>query len=184
MKIYTKFGDSGDTSLYGGARVRKDSARIETLGAIDELNAYLGYAHALIDDTEVTRLLNRIQNYLFALGADLATPASHTKAAELRISKHFTTEMEEAIDKLSVELPPLTHFILPGGCTGGAVLHIARAICRRSERGIVKLADKEVINPELLRSINRLSDVLFILARTVNNRENADEEIWKAENFV
>ncbi len=181
MKIYTKFGDSGDTALYGGTRIRKDALRIHAIGAVDELNAYIGYAQSFIDDDEVNALLNRIQNHLFALGADLATPDSHSKSAELRISEHFTTEMERAIDKLSAELPPLTHFILPGGCPGGAVLHIARTVCRRSERAVVELANKAHLNPELLRSLNRLSDLLFMLARTVNYRANAPEQIWESD---
>lgn len=181
MKIYTKFGDSGDTALYGGTRIRKDALRIQAIGAVDELNAYIGYAQSLIDNAAVNALLTRIQNHLFALGADLATPDSHTKAAELRISENFTTEMETAIDKLSEELLPLTHFILPGGCPGGAVLHIARTVCRRSERCVVELAGKESVNPELLRSLNRLSDLLFMLARTVNYRANAPEQIWESD---
>ena len=126
MKIYTKFGDSGETALYGGTRVGKDDSRIEAIGTVDELNAYIGYAQTLIADTDLSDLMAQIQNHLFAIGADLATPATHTKAAAFRISADFTTVMETAIDTLSEELPPLTNFILPGGCAAGAILHIAR----------------------------------------------------------
>lgn len=180
MKIYTKFGDSGETALFGGMRLAKDAPRIEAIGTVDELNAYIGYAQTLIDDTDLSELMTRIQNHLFSVGADLATPATHAKAAEFRISEDFTTEMETAIDTLSQELPPLTNFILPGGCTAGAILHIARVVCRRSERCVVRLAREEDVNPEIIRSLNRLSDLLFVLARTVNFRANAPEPIWES----
>lgn len=180
MKIYTKFGDTGETALYGGTRVGKDAPRIEAIGTVDELNAYIGYAQTLIDDRDLSDLMAQIQNHLFAVGADLATPATHTKAAEFRISEDFTTEMETAIDALSAELPPLTNFILPGGCAAGAILHIARVVCRRSERRVVQLANETEVNPEIIRSLNRLSDLLFVLARTVNFRVQAPEPIWKS----
>ena len=179
MKIYTKFGDTGETALYGGTRVGKDAAQIEAIGTVDELNAYIGYAQTFIDDTDLSNLMAQIQNHLFAVGSDLATPTTHKKSAELRISEDFTTAMETAIDKLSAELPPLTNFILPGGCAAGAILHIARVVCRRSERCVVRLAGEEDVNPEIIRSLNRLSDLLFVLARTVNSRAQAPEPIWK-----
>jgi len=180
MKIYTKFGDSGETALYGGTRVRKDTPRIEAIGTVDELNAYIGYAQTLIDDTDLSDLMAHIQNHLFAVGADLATPETHTKADELRIPADFTTAMETAIDTLSAELPPLKNFILPGGCPAGAILHIARVVCRRSERRVVQLAHETDVNPEIIRSLNRLSDLLFILARVVNCRADAPEPIWES----
>ena len=180
MKIYTKFGDSGETALYGGTRVGKDAPRIEAIGTVDELNAYIGYVQTLIEDTDLSDLMARIQNHLFAVGADLATPATHTKAAEFRIAVDFTKAMETAIDTLSEELPPLTNFILPGGCAAGAILHIARVVCRRSERRVVHLARETEVNPEIIRSLNRLSDLLFVLARTVNCRAQAPEPIWES----
>ena len=180
MKIYTKFGDTGETALYGGTRIGKNDSRIEAIGTVDELNAYIGYAQVLIGDADLSDLMARIQNHLFAVGADLATPATHTKAAEFRISADFTTAMETAIDTLSAELPPLTNFILPGGCAAGAILHIARVVCRRSERRVVQLANETEVNPEIIRSLNRLSDLLFVLARTVNFRANAPEPIWES----
>ena len=180
MKIYTKFGDTGETALYGGTRVGKDAPRIEAIGTVDELNAYIGYAQTRIDDTDLSDLMAQIQNHLFAVGADLATPATHTKASESRIPADFTTVMETAIDTLSEALPPLTNFILPGGCAAGAILHIARVVCRRSERRVVHLANETEVNPEIIRSLNRLSDLLFVLARTVNFRAQAPEPIWKS----
>ncbi len=180
MKIYTKFGDSGETALYGGTRLGKDAPQFEAIGTVDELNAYIGYAQTLIDDTDLSELLSRLQNHLFAVGADLATPTTHTKSVEMRISGDFTAEMEAAIDKLSEELPPLMNFILPGGCAAGAILHIARGVCRRSERCVVRLTRKTDVNPEILRSLNRLSDLLFVLARTVNFRANTLEPMWKS----
>ena len=180
MKIYTKFGDSGETALYGGTRIKKDASRIEAIGTVDELNAYIGYAQTLINDTDLSDLMAQIQNHLFAVGADLATPATHTKADDFRISADFIAVMETAIDTLSEELPPLTNFILPGGCAAGAILHIARVVCRRSERRVVHLAHETEVNPEIIRSLNRLSDLLFVLARTVNFRAQAPEPIWKS----
>ena len=180
MKIYTKFGDSGETALYGGTRVGKDTPRIEAIGTVDELNAYIGYAQTFINDADISDLMAQIQNHLFAVGADLATPATHTKATEFRIPADFTTVMETEIDTLSEELPPLTNFILPGGCAAGAILHIARVVCRRSERCVVHLAHETDVNPEIIRSLNRLSDLLFVIARTVNFRAQAPEPIWES----
>lgn len=180
MKIYTKFGDSGETALYGGTRVPKDTLQIEALGSIDELNAYIGYAQTLIDDADLSDMLTRIQNQLFSVGADIATPETHTKSDEMRISSDFTTEMETIIDTLSDELPPLTNFILPGGCQAGSIIHVARAVCRRSERCVVRLSQEADVNPEIVRSLNRLSDLLFILARVVNLRAQTEEPIWES----
>ena len=180
MKIYTKFGDSGETALYGGTRISKDALQIEALGTVDELNAYIGYAQTLIDEADLSDLLNRIQNHLFSVGADLATPETHTKSADMRITADFTTEMESAIDTLSDELPPLTNFILPGGCTSGSILHVARAVCRRSERCVVRLSHETEVNPEIIRFLNRLSDLLFVIARVVNHRAKTEEPIWES----
>ncbi len=179
MKIYTKFGDTGETALYGGTRIPKDALQIEALGTVDELNAYIGYVGTFIEDTDIADLLECIQNHLFSLGADLATPASHTKSSEMQISADFTMEMEKAIDTFSDELPPLTKFILPGGGTAGAVLHVARAVCRRSERCVVRLTREVEVNPEIIRFLNRLSDLLFVMARVVNHRSQMSEPIWK-----
>ncbi len=179
MKIYTKFGDAGESALYGGNKLRKDALHFEAIGTVDELNAHIGYAQTLIGDPNLSELLSRVQHHLFAVGADLATPTTHTKSADMRISEDFTTEMEAAIDTLSAEIPPLKNFILPGGGAAGAILHIARVVCRRSERCVVRLAHETEVNAEILRSLNRLSDLLFVLARTVNFRANTSEPIWE-----
>ncbi len=179
MKIYTKFGDTGETALFGGSRISKDTLQIEAIGTVDELNAYIGYANTLIEESDISEILERVQNHLFSLGADLATPESHTKSSEIRITGDFTLEMERCIDTLSEELPPLTNFILPGGSNAGGLLHLARTVCRRSERCVVRLSKEFDINPEIIICLNRLSDLLFVVARVVNKRSNSSEPIWK-----
>lgn len=180
MKIYTKTGDSGETGLYGGRRIPKDAKRVEAYGTIDELNACIGVAESQIQDVETRSLLSRIQNELFDLGADLATPDKHPKAESLRISSDLTTSLERFIDRFQEILPPMTHFILPGGSVGGAALHLARTVCRRGERCVVNLAKTESINPEILRYLNRLSDLLFVLARLVNYQSETPEPFWRS----
>ncbi len=180
MKIYTKTGDTGETGLYGGTRIPKDSRRVETCGTVDELNACIGLAKSHIHDSEISPLLHRIQNEIFDLGADLATLDEHPKADSLRITSELTASLEDAIDLFQAELPPMTHFILPGGSTGGAALHLARTVCRRAERCAVSLAKAERMNPEILRYLNRLSDLLFVLARLVNHRLDAPEPFWQS----
>ncbi len=179
MKIYTKFGDTGETALFGGTRISKDTLQIEAIGTVDELNAYIGYANTLIEELDISEILERVQNHLFSLGADLATPETHTKSSEIRITGDFTLEMERLIDTLSEELPPLTNFILPGGSNSGGLLHLARTVCRRSERCVVRLSKETELNPEIIICLNRLSDLLFVVARVVNNRSDSSEPIWK-----
>jgi len=178
MKIYTRGGDGGETSLYGGQRVRKDAGRVETYGTVDECNAVLGSALTLIGDAEAQEVLTRIQGEMFEVGADLATPLARGDAAG-RLGAEATARLEAEIDRFEAELPPLRHFILPGGSPGGAVLHQARAVCRRAERCLVSLEQAEPINPEVARYMNRLSDHLFVLARLVNSRAGAPETIWE-----
>jgi cob(I)alamin adenosyltransferase len=180
MKIYTKTGDAGETGLYGGSRIPKDSQRIEAIGTVDELNACIGYAMSQIRDAEIHALLYRIQSELFDIGADLATPESHPKADGLRIPETLTQNLEAEIDRFQTELPPMTHFILPGGSAGGSILHLARTICRRGERCIVHLTKAESLNPEILRYLNRLSDLLFVVARLVNHRCGEPEAFWQS----
>ena len=180
MKIYTKTGDTGETGLFGGTRVPKDAMRIETCGTVDELNACIGYARSQIQDTEIDGILQRIQNELFDIGADLATLETHPKAASLRIPPTLTPKLEREIDLFEAELPPLKNFILPGGSTGGAAVHLARTVCRRAERCVVTLAKAESVNPEVLIYLNRLSDLLFVLARIVNHRSGDPEPLWES----
>jgi len=178
MKIYTKEGDGGETSLYGGQRALKDALRVETYGTVDECNAALGAALTRIEDGEACEVVTRLQGELFEVGADLATPLERGEAAG-RVGAEATARLEAEIDRFEEELPPLRHFILPGGSAGGAALHQARAVCRRAERCLVTLGRAEPVNPEVARYMNRLSDHLFVLARLVNARAGAPETIWE-----
>jgi cob(I)alamin adenosyltransferase len=178
MKIYTRTGDTGQTSLFGGTRVGKDNPRVQAYGDVDELNANLGLARACANDAELDADLIQLQRDLFALGAQLADPSATvaTRVAKALIQDTDVTRLEQMIDKFEAELIPLRNFILAGGTSCGATLHVARAVCRRAERSMVAL--EPAVDPVLLRYINRLSDLLFVLARTVNQRAGAAEAIW------
>lgn len=186
QRIYTKSGDTGTTGLFGGQRVGKDALRVEAYGTVDELNSVLGLARAQSEDTrlsEVDELLGQIQPLLLHLGADLATPEAdgekHGRIQIVRITATQTEQMEQAIDRLTAEIAPLTHFILPGGALPAATLHLARTVCRRAERLVVHLSRVETVNPEALRFLNRLSDLLFTMARAVNHRLEVPDVLWK-----
>ncbi len=181
MKIYTKTGDTGETGLYSGTRVPKDARRVEVCGTVDELNACIGFVKSQIQDEEINAILHRIQNELFDIGADLATLEAHPKAVGLRIPPTLTTELERNIDRFHDQLPPLKNFILPGGSAGGAAIHFARTVARRAERCVVSLAKAEPVNPEVLIYMNRLSDLLFVLARLVNHRSGEPEPLWESQ---
>lgn len=182
MKIYTKTGDSGTTSLFGGMRVSKHSTRVKCVGYVDELNALLGVILAECPKN-VAGLVLRIQGELFILGADLATPKS-VKAKVPRVTNGLVKKLERDIDRIEKQLPKLKNFILPGGSGTGAKLHLARATARRAERAIVTLADEEKINRAILPYINRLSDWLFVAARYANKLEGQTEVIWKGRKRV
>lgn len=186
-KIYTRTGDKGTTGLYGGKRVSKDNLRVEAYGAIDELNSAIGLTIAQIRNPklEIRKELSKIQNDLFEVAAVLATPA-RGRVKEKRIHEQFTShltkrvlEFEKLIDSLTSKLSPLNSFILPGGGKAGAMLHLARSISRRAERRIVSLAKIEEVNSEIIIYMNRLSDLLFTIARYVNFIEKKKETIWK-----
>ena len=180
MKIYTKTGDEGETSLFAGGRVSKDAARVEAYGTVDELNACLGMICAQLANDDVLECLRRIQTELFDLGADLATPMSAQTRKEIpRAHEAQTLRLEDWIDRYSEELEPLTQFILPSGSLPGSTLHFARTVCRRAERLVVTLSREEGINAELIRYLNRLSDLLFVLARVVNHRAQMPETTWQ-----
>ena len=181
MKIYTKTGDAGETGLYGGIRVPKDALRIEACGTVDELNACIGFVRSQVQDEEIGTILHRIQNELFDIGADLATLDTHPKAEHLRVPATLTAALEREIDLFEGQLPPLRNFILSGGAAGGAGIHLARTVCRRAERCVVSLATTETMNPEVLIYLNRLSDLLFVLARTVNHRLGESEPLWESQ---
>ncbi len=178
MKIYTRTGDGGETSLFDGTRVSKADARVDAYGEVDELNAWLGLARATGLDRDIDEELVHIQRDLFALGARLADPAAKiakrvTKAA---ITDEDVTRLEALIDRLEAELRPLTRFILAGGTPAGATLHVARGVCRRAERRIIALVPAP--DAVLVRYVNRLSDLLFVIARVVNHRAGAAETEW------
>ena len=179
MKIYTRTGDSGDTGLFDGTRVAKSDPRVAAYGDLDELNAWLGLARVDVADDQLSGMLQAIQRDLFALGARLADPARKiaervTKAA---VTSEDISRLEGWIDLLEAELPPLRRFVLAGGSRGGAALHVARTICRRAERAMVSLG-REAFEPELLVYVNRLSDLLFVMARAANHRAGAAETEW------
>lgn len=183
MKIYTRTGDAGDTGLFDGSRVLKSDPRVGSYGEVDELNAWLGLvrteAGAGTPDTQMIEMLQQIQQDLFGLGARLADPAK--KIAE-RVTKAAVTDedisrLEGWIDMLEAELSPLRRFILAGGCRTGAALHVARTICRRAERSMVGLG-VDAVEPALLRYMNRLSDLLFVMARAANRRAGVAETEW------
>ena len=182
MKIYTRTGDTGTTALFGGDRVGKNHPRIEAYGTVDETNAYLGLARSLLEDqsgaVRLEPLLARLQDDLFILGADLATP-SESRAVVPRIDEAHITRLEEAIDAFEADLPPLKHFILPGGTSVAGMLHVARTVCRRAERLTVAASAEEAISLEAAIYLNRLSDLLFVLARWVNRQASIEEAAWK-----
>lgn len=178
MKIYTKTGDRGTTSLFGGKRVDKDSVRIEAYGNVDELNSLIGTILADSPPGDVLKKLLRIQNELFVLGSDLATP-KEVKVKVVRVKKSFVDRLEKEIDNWEKQLPKLRNFILPGGSITGSKLHLARTVARRAERSIVNLSANEKINANGLTYINRLSDWLFVLARFVNKLDKAKEIPWR-----
>ena len=179
VKIYTRTGDSGDTALFDGTRVSKADPRVAAYGEVDELNAWLGLAIAGSAESDIRERVTEIQRDLFALGARLADPSRRiagrvTKAA---ITPEDVARLERWIDSFSEELPPLRRFILPGGCPRGAALHVARTVCRRAERAMVDLGDA-AFEVELLHYMNRLSDLLFTMARAVNHRAGVPEIEW------
>lgn len=181
MKIYTKTGDAGETGLFGGERVPKDHPRVAAYGDVDELNAAIGLARALDPRHFEDGLLQAIQRDLFAIGAVLATPDPARLIKALGgsgIADPAVAQLEEAIDRLDETLPPLKDFILPGGTSKGAALHMARTVCRRAERAVVGLGRATAVSPVIGRYLNRLSDLLFVLARAVNREAGAGDIPW------
>lgn len=174
MKIYTKTGDQGDTSLFGGKRVLKSHLRVGAYGDVDELVSLLGVICSQSNDQELIDLLQDIQLELFLLNAELATPSGSTPKGEL-ISEDDVVRMENEIDRCDEEIPPLRSFILPGGSQTSATLQWARTVCRRAERSAVELNQEDHVRPLLVRYLNRLSDLLFALGRRANYRDNVEE---------
>ncbi len=179
MKIYTKTGDGGETALFDNTRVSKADARVDAYGEVDELNACLGAARAAGLDADLGGAIEAIQRTLFAVGARLADPAARiaervTKAA---VAGGDVERLENTLDRLEAELPPLRRFILPGGSAAGSLLHLARTVCRRAERRVVALGP-DAVEPNVLVYLNRLSDLLFVMARAANRRAGAAETEW------
>ena len=179
MKIYTKTGDDGSTGLFGGARVGKDELRVDAYGTVDETNAALGVARSLPVGPEMELLLGEIQADLLALGAELAcAPGSESKLTEVLLDAGRGQRLERAIDDFEADLPALQHFVLPAGAPAAAALHLARTICRRAERKVVALARSEPVRADLIVYLNRLSDLLFVMARTANRLASVPDVSW------
>ena len=179
-RIYTGTGDKGETGLVGGTRVSKDSLRVDAYGSVDELNSVLGIARAFLKDRELDDLLAELQKDLFVVGADLASTSDHQQRDVPRITAEKIASMEQTIDKFEAELSPLRAFILPGGGVAGSILHNARTVARRAERRVVTLSKAESINERMVPYMNRLSDLLFVMARVANHRENKGDIEWHA----
>ena len=182
-KLYTRTGDTGTTMLFGGGRMAKDHPRVEAYGTVDELNSVLGVASSFLTPrSPIAKTLAGVQNELFNIGSELAS-ASEGKAAEA--ARLFVdadakvAALERLIDEYDAKVPPLRTFILPSGSQAGAMLHLCRTVCRRAERAVVRLSHEEPVNPELLRYLNRLSDLLFVLARCVNKLARKPEAAWR-----
>ncbi|HUH12897.1 MAG TPA: cob(I)yrinic acid a,c-diamide adenosyltransferase [Longimicrobiales bacterium] len=183
MRIYTRTGDGGETGLFGGGRSRKDDPRVEAYGAVDELNAMVGWTLTSVRDQEIRARLSTFQPDLFALGSHLATPPTppgrRRPALPPLPGEDRIRELEAWIDAAEAELPELRAFIMPGGAPGGAALHLARTVCRRAERRVVTLAADDEVPGDVIVYLNRLSDLLFVLARLANHRAGEPEEPWR-----
>jgi len=180
-KIYTRTGDDGSTGLVGGARIDKDAIKVEAYGDIDELNSHLGVCKELASGapgTAIVDMLVTIQNELFDIGAELATPSDSHWEGMLKAAPEHITKLEQWIDKLNEPLPTLRSFILPGGTLLSAHIQIARTVCRRAERHICKLHKVEPVSPHIIQYVNRLSDLLFVMARAVVHAEGKPEYLW------
>jgi len=180
VKIYTKSGDKGETSLFGGERVSKKSDRIEAYGTVDELNSFIGLAISEAYDSDVKKLLLKIQNHLFIVGSDLATPKTDkTKKLKIqRVSPKFYKDIEKAIDNFDSKLDSLKNFILPGGSKSSALLHICRTVTRRAERRVVALNNTVKVGSNIIIFLNRLSDLFFVLARYENKVSGIADTKW------
>jgi cob(I)alamin adenosyltransferase len=182
-QIYTRSGDTGMTGLFGGGRVPKDHPRVAAYGDVDELNSAIGVAISTMSDERLAAELTAIQNELFNIGAELASESGNEKAADF--ARMFTdpeakiASLERLMDSLDSQLPPLTTFVLPSGSQAGAMLHLCRTVCRRAERAVVTLSHGEAVNPDLGRYLNRLSDLLFVMARFVNQADGKPETAWR-----
>ncbi|MGM0571339.1 cob(I)yrinic acid a,c-diamide adenosyltransferase [Marinobacter sp.] len=173
-KIYTRTGDDGSTGLADGNRIAKNARRVEAMGTADELNCHIGVLiEQLPDETEIASAMGRIQHHLFDLGGEFAIPGSNV------INEQHIQWLEETLDQFNADLPPLKNFILPGGTPAAAQCHLARAVCRRAERVVVALGQEDSINPDSRHYLNRLSDLLFVVARVLARRNGGQEVLWE-----
>ena len=180
MKIYTKTGDKGTTSLFGGKRVSKADVRIDAYGTVDELNSWIGVVRDQAVNIRRQDILVHIQDRLFTIGASLATEPGNTKVKIPALNEEDVLKLENEIDAMEAELPPLKSFILPGGHASVSLGHVARTTCRRAERIVISLSENEAVDPLVIRYLNRLSDYLFVLARKMAHELRAEETPWKA----
>lgn len=182
MKIYTRTGDDGTTGLIGGSRVRKNHVRLDAYGTVDELNSLIGVVRSMQTDTQADSILEKIQNKLFIIGANLASDDSVTLIQkQMPVGITDIEVLEKEMDLMNEFLPELRNFILPGGCQATAFCHLARTVCRRAERHIVELSEKTLVDPNLIKYINRLSDYLFVLSRKVSMDQKTPEILWSPE---
>lgn len=179
MKIYTKTGDKGMTKLVGGSQVSKDSDRVESYGTVDELNSWLGFSISMLSDqhSELKQELKQVQQFLFDVGTDLATPLEAERS--LKLEGESVTWLEERIDRYTAEAPDIERFILPGGSQGASMMHMARTIARRAERQIVRLSWTAKLNGEVIMFVNRLSDYFYAVARVINVREGVEDVFYE-----
>ncbi len=173
MPIYTRTGDAGTTALFGGKRVLKSEALVDVYGSVDELNSWVGLIASQLKETHLKKLFSEIQSDLFSIGGCLAGWKTELAMLETRV-----TQMEVEIDAMEKELPPLTNFILPGGSLLASQVHVVRSVCRRVERQVVALTGKQTVDPRIIKYLNRLSDLCFMLARFINKNERAEEVVW------
>ena len=179
-KVYTRTGDNGTTSLVGGVRIKKSDIRLEAYGMVDELSAQLGLLASMMDSGEEQNLIVRIQNNLFCVGTHLATDQSQTPLyPSARLAEGEVELLEQRIDQMTARLPEAQGFILPGGCTAAAQAHVCRTVCRRAERRIAALAEVAAVGPDIVQYINRLSDLLFVLAKIINFNTGKQEILWQ-----
>lgn len=181
MKLYTRTGDDGTTGLIGGGRVRKDDVRIQAIGEVDELNSVVGMCVCVCDDISMRQVLVQLQHQLFDMGADLASVAGPDAVPAMRLGDEVVKWTEEAIDAMCADVPPIRQFVLPGGTELAARLHLARAVCRRAERAVVALARQEPIDNRLIILLNRVSDLLFAMARRANHQSGTGDVVWRSE---
>lgn len=179
MKIYTKTGDDGTTGLFGGERVSKDDLRVECYGTVDELNSTLGMVNSEVKNIELTTLITEIQNKLFTVGGQLATPTEKSGLVLVKLVDEDILFLEKNIDSFEEKLEPLKQFILPGGSKGASLLHFARSVCRRAERLVTSLSKNEKVSNLILIYLNRLSDLLFVLARFENSNNHVPDIPWQ-----